>query len=270
MQGPPGANCFVYHLPQQFTDTELAALFLPFGPLVSAKVFLDKRTGLSRGFGLFTPGNAARHSRPYSGFVSYENPHSAQSAIHHMNGFQIGAKHLKVELKRASLAGAAAAAVPPPQPPPLRAPLCPPATPASTLPPFPASLLQAAQLPMMPTSTPGALPNPALLLQSFLPTGLAFPTATATATSMAMRAASTGLPTGMAAALQQQQAVAAAAAAAVVQQQASQQQTSTIQQNAQQQAQQAQQQAQQQQQQQQAAAAAAAAAAAVAAANATH
>ena len=39
---------------------------------------------------------------PFSipGFVSYDNPVSAQAAIQAMNGFQIGMKRLKVQLKR--------------------------------------------------------------------------------------------------------------------------------------------------------------------------
>ena len=35
-----------------------------------------------------------------SGFVSFDNPSSAQAAIQAMNGFQIGMKRLKVQLKR--------------------------------------------------------------------------------------------------------------------------------------------------------------------------
>jgi len=35
-----------------------------------------------------------------SGFVSYDNPTSATMAIQAMNGFQIGMKRLKVQLKR--------------------------------------------------------------------------------------------------------------------------------------------------------------------------
>lgn len=35
-----------------------------------------------------------------SGFVSFDNPTSAQAAIQAMNGFQIGMKRLKVQLKR--------------------------------------------------------------------------------------------------------------------------------------------------------------------------
>ena len=35
-----------------------------------------------------------------TGFVSFDNPNSAQAAIQAMNGFQIGMKRLKVQLKR--------------------------------------------------------------------------------------------------------------------------------------------------------------------------
>ncbi|XP_063294283.1 CUGBP Elav-like family member 1 isoform X4 [Pelobates fuscus] len=83
-QGPEGANLFIYHLPQEFGDQDLLQMFMPFGNIVSAKVFIDKQTNLSKCFG----------------FVSYDNPVSAQAAIQSMNGFQIGMKRLKVQLKR--------------------------------------------------------------------------------------------------------------------------------------------------------------------------
>lgn len=35
-----------------------------------------------------------------AGFVSFDNPQSAQAAIQAMNGFQVGTKRLKVQLKR--------------------------------------------------------------------------------------------------------------------------------------------------------------------------
>jgi RNA recognition motif-containing protein len=83
-EGPAGANLFIYHLPHDLTDADLATAFNPFGNVISAKVFVDRFSGESKGFG----------------FVSYDSVISAELAIEQMNGFQIGSKRLKVQHKR--------------------------------------------------------------------------------------------------------------------------------------------------------------------------
>ena len=50
-------------------------------PPLAGKVYVDKRTGESKGFG----------------FVSYPTVEAADAAIASMNGFQIGSKRLKVQ-----------------------------------------------------------------------------------------------------------------------------------------------------------------------------
>lgn len=83
MEGPEGANLFIYHLPASVDDDDLCQLFSPFGEIVSAKVIVNKRTDESKGFG----------------FVSYSSEAAAELAIREMSGYQIQNKRLKVQLK---------------------------------------------------------------------------------------------------------------------------------------------------------------------------
>lgn len=116
-EGPAGANLFVYHLPHDLTDADLATAFNPFGNVISAKVYVDKYTGESKGFGKSTENFPLVFREPFLdhhdvtnerilvvckfiGFVSYDSVMSAETAIEQMNGFQIGNKRLKVQHKR--------------------------------------------------------------------------------------------------------------------------------------------------------------------------
>lgn len=81
--GPAGCNLFIYHVPSSWGDDDIRLCFAPFGTVISATIMKDRATGASKGFG----------------FVSYDNPLSAQTAVQAMNGMQVDGKRLKVELK---------------------------------------------------------------------------------------------------------------------------------------------------------------------------
>ncbi|KAF8821370.1 clustered-asparagine-rich protein [Cardiosporidium cionae] len=81
--GPLGSNLFIFHLPSEWTDIDLLIHFALFGNILSARVQANT-SGKNFGFG----------------FVSYDNNSSALAAITAMNGYSIGSKHLKVELKK--------------------------------------------------------------------------------------------------------------------------------------------------------------------------
>ncbi|KAH8959358.1 hypothetical protein BDL97_06G074200 [Sphagnum fallax] len=83
-QGPPGANLFVFRIPDDFTDENLKETFARFGNVISARVGVERESGRNRGFG----------------FVSYDSAAAAESAIQGLNNVPVGGRRLKVERKR--------------------------------------------------------------------------------------------------------------------------------------------------------------------------
>jgi RNA recognition motif-containing protein len=72
-KGPDGANLFIFHIPNHFTNLDMYQLFCPYGNLLSVRIMVEKDTGRSRGFG----------------FVSYDTPDAAALAIKELNGFAV-------------------------------------------------------------------------------------------------------------------------------------------------------------------------------------
>lgn len=72
---------FVAGLPYDLDDAELTEIFEKFGPVVSAKVAIEKETGKSKGFG----------------FVEMQNEQDGKDAIEHLNDISLGKKPLVVK-----------------------------------------------------------------------------------------------------------------------------------------------------------------------------
>ena len=72
-KGPDGANLFIFHIPNHFTNLDMYHLFCQYGNLLSVRIMVERDTGRSRGFG----------------FVSYDSPESAAMAIKELNGFAV-------------------------------------------------------------------------------------------------------------------------------------------------------------------------------------
>ena len=72
---------FVAGLPYDLDDAELMEIFEKFGPVVSAKVTMDRETGKSRGFG----------------FVDMQEESDGRDAIEHLNDISLGKKPLVVK-----------------------------------------------------------------------------------------------------------------------------------------------------------------------------
>lgn len=78
-------NLFVAGLPYDVDDAELEEIFEKFGPVVSAKIAIDRETGKSRGFG----------------FVSMKNEEDGKQAIELLNDIHLGRSKKPLVVKAA-------------------------------------------------------------------------------------------------------------------------------------------------------------------------
>eukprot|EP00923_Selenidium_pygospionis_P037560 GHVN01065838.1.p1 GENE.GHVN01065838.1~~GHVN01065838.1.p1 ORF type:complete len:475 (+),score=63.01 GHVN01065838.1:1478-2902(+) len=89
--GPPGANVFIFHVPNDWGYNELLSTFSPFGRILSARLAIDKASQRNKGFG----------------FISYADVPSAVACVTQMNGCVVQNKRLKVAIKKGEEAHAA-------------------------------------------------------------------------------------------------------------------------------------------------------------------
>uniref|UniRef100_A0A7S1FTH5 RRM domain-containing protein n=1 Tax=Corethron hystrix TaxID=216773 RepID=A0A7S1FTH5_9STRA len=84
-RGPHGANLFVFHIPDDFTNRDMYELFGPHGTLVSVRIMTEEGSNRNLGYG----------------FVSFSHSEDAANAILALNGCLIKNKRLKVQHKQA-------------------------------------------------------------------------------------------------------------------------------------------------------------------------
>jgi cold-inducible RNA-binding protein len=77
-------NLFVGNLNFQTTESELRALFEPFGQVARVHLAMDRETGRGRGFG----------------FVEMPNDEEAKKAIAELDGKEVGGRKIKVNEAR--------------------------------------------------------------------------------------------------------------------------------------------------------------------------
>jgi hypothetical protein len=89
-RGPEGASLFVYNIPESYQENDLSTLFASFGTVMSARIQRDKNTGQSKGYG----------------FVSFDDPAAAATALQSLDGYTLGNKRLSVQPRHSQGKGA--------------------------------------------------------------------------------------------------------------------------------------------------------------------
>eukprot|EP00916_Digyalum_oweni_P014336 GHVL01023565.1.p1 GENE.GHVL01023565.1~~GHVL01023565.1.p1 ORF type:complete len:316 (+),score=50.16 GHVL01023565.1:36-983(+) len=82
--GPAGCNVYIFHLPHEWSETELIQYFSAFGKIVGVRVPRDEGSNRNKGYA----------------FVSYDGNKAALNAVVGLNGLNVGGKWLKVMLKK--------------------------------------------------------------------------------------------------------------------------------------------------------------------------
>ena len=77
------STVYVYNLPDEVSDDDMETLFCGFGKIVQARVYFDRLTKESKGFG----------------FVTFAETNMAEVAQVSMNGFMLGSKRLVVNTR---------------------------------------------------------------------------------------------------------------------------------------------------------------------------
>lgn len=91
---PGEAACYIFHMPPEWSESDLMQLFAPFGQVTAAHIQRDAN-GFSRS----------------CGFVTYASSQAAEQASNMMNGFGVDGKFLKVSLTQFAVGAGAAPAV---------------------------------------------------------------------------------------------------------------------------------------------------------------
>ncbi len=106
---PAYSKVVVYNLPDHIQESDLYQFFRVFGRVVNAQLFVNQRTGQSRGIGEFFPNYLLRTPLGMFtdfltffliGLITFDRPVNAQRAQKKMDGYVMYGRRLTVEIHR--------------------------------------------------------------------------------------------------------------------------------------------------------------------------